>query len=262
MRILILGDIVGRTAREMVIAQLPTLRRQHRLDAIVVNADNASGGFGLKPEHAEALIQAGADAITCGDHVWDQKELRPLLASNPRLVRPINFPSNTPGKGEALVTLANGEKLLVLHALGQVFIQDHLDSPFTALDHALNRYRLGATVQAILVDFHAEATSEKMAMGHFLDGRVSAVVGSHTHVPTADACIRQHGTAYLTDLGMCGNYDSVIGFDVAAPLTIFTQKIRKTRLLPANDGPATLRGAIIETERKTGLAKTIEPFSL
>jgi metallophosphoesterase (TIGR00282 family) len=262
MRILILGDIVGRSGRDAVVAALPDLRVSHKLDAIIVNADNAAAGFGATPEIVTALLAAGADVITGGDHVWDQKELRPTLAQEPRLLRPMNFPPTAPGRGVGLYTLPDDRKLLVMHPLGQVFIQDKLDCPFAAVDKELQRYRLGSpAVQAIVVDFHAEATSEKMAMGVYLDGRVSAVVGTHTHVPTADARLLPKGTAYMTDLGMCGDYDSVIGFESAAPLAIFTQKIRKTRMTPALKD-ASLCGAIIETDDRTGLAKTITPIKI
>ncbi len=263
MKLAIFGDIVGGAGREYLIAQLPAFRAAYKPDAIIVNADNASGGFGLQPPHAEALLAAGADVLACGDHVWDQKALTPMLDQNPRLLRPMNYPGNVPGRGHVELKLADGRKLLVLHPLGQVFIKDNLNCPFQAVDTLLKGYRLGTTVQAIVVDFHAEATSEKMAMGQFLDGRVSAVVGSHTHVPTDDACIMPKGTAYQTDLGMCGVYQpSVIGFEPDAPLEQFTRKFRKIRLTPQKNAAPTLRGLWIETDDRTGLASSVRMIKI
>ncbi|MBI1275355.1 metallophosphoesterase [bacterium] len=261
MKILTAGDVVGRRGREAVLEWVPKLRAEHKLDCVIVNVDNASGGFGVTPKECDDFFAAGCDILTGGDHVWDQKDLRPYLNSQPKLLRPLNYPDGTPGRGEYLLTLPNGKKVLVLHALGQVFLQDYLDSPFDALETALQKHRLGNSAQAIIVDFHAEATSEKMAMGHFLDGRVSAVVGGHTHVPTADATILKGGTAYQTDLGMCGDYDSVIGFRKDEPLQMFTRKMRKVRMEPAM-GRGTFCGAIIETDDKTGLAKSILSLKL
>jgi metallophosphoesterase (TIGR00282 family) len=257
MKILMLGDIMGRAGRTAVLEQLPTLRKNHKLDVVIANADNASGGFGVTPKHAMALLEAGADVVTCGDHVWDQKDLRSTLADQGRILRPMNYPAKAAGKGIAEWTLTDGRKVVVLHPLGQVFIKDNVDCPFAAVDEALARYRLGATVQAILVDFHAEATSEKCAMGLYLDGRVSVVAGSHTHIPTSDERILPKGTAYQTDMGMCGDYTSVIGFDPEAPMEAFTQKMRKSRMTPAMDEP-TISGLFVQTDDRTGLAKRVK----
>lgn len=259
MRILILGDVVGRSGRQAVLDHVPALRKELKLDAVIVDADNAAGGFGVSPDIAKEFLASGVDVLTGGDHIWDQKDAFSFIGSEPRLLRPINFPASVPGAGAYLLNLPNSKKLLVLHALGQVFHKEHLDCPFAALDAALKRYSLGVTVTAIVVDFHAEATSEKMAMGRFLDGRVSAVVGSHTHVPTNDARILKGGTAYQTDMGMCGDYDSVIGFKEEAPMSAFLQKMRRIRMEPAEE-QATLSGCFIETDDKTGLAKTITPI--
>lgn len=259
MRILILGDVVGRTGRQAVLDHVPALRKELKLDAVVVDADNAAGGFGVSAEVAKEFLANGIDVLTGGDHIWDQKETYSYITTEPRLLRPINFPPAVPGAGAYLLKLPNQKSLLVLHALGQVFHKENLDCPFAALDVALKRYSLGATVSAIVVDFHAEATSEKMAMGRFLDGRVSAVVGSHTHVPTNDARILKGGTAYQTDLGMCGDYDSVIGFKDEAPMASFLNKMRRIRMEPG-DSEATLSGCYIETDDKTGLAKEIRPI--
>lgn len=257
MRILMLGDVVGRAGRMAVIEQLPVMRREMKLDFIMVNADNAAGGFGSTPDCCESLFKAGADVITGGDHVWDQKDLRPYISTQKKLLRPVNFPASAPGYGTYLTTLADGRKILTIHLLGQIFMPDHLDCPFAAIDRIMAEHRLGANqLAAIIVDFHAEATSEKMAMGVYLDGRVSAVAGSHTHVPTADQRILPKGTAYQTDMGMCGDYDSVIGFEAAQPLEIFTRKIRKVRMVPAQK-TATVAGLFIETDDASGLAKKV-----
>lgn len=262
MKILFLGDVVGRSGRDAVAKHLPQLRKIHALDFVVVNGENAAGGFGMTPEIYQAFLDAGADAVTAGDHVWDQKSLIPRLGQEKRLLRPHNFPETAPGCGLGEYALPHGKTVIVLHLLGQVFIHTPLDCPFAAAEKALAPYRLGHNAQAILVDFHAEATSEKCAMGHFLDGRVSLVVGSHTHIPTADAHLLPGGTAYQTDAGMCGDYNSIIGFDPAAPLEQFTRKIRpQQRKAPAN-GEATLCGTLVETDDKTGLATSIAPLRI
>lgn len=253
MRLLFLGDIVGRSGRDAVVENLPKLRAGHRLDFIAVSGDNAAGGFGITPQICKDLFEAGADVITGGDHIWDQKEIVPYLSTEKRLLRPQNFPERTPGRGHNLYSLADGRKILVLHLLGQVFMRDHVQCPFATADQVLSTIRLGAGASAVLVDMHCEATSEKMAMGKYLDGRVSLVTGSHTHVPTHDARILPGGTAYQTDAGMCGDYDSVIGFDPSGPMERFLTKIPKTRMEPAS-GPATLCGTLVETDDKTGLA--------
>lgn len=260
MRILFLGDTVGRTGRDAAVAALPRLRGQLRIDLAVINAENASHGFGLAPEMAEALFGAGADVITLGNHAWDRKEIIPYIAREKRLLRPLNFPPGTPGQGAALVTLADGRKFLAAQAMGRLFM-DPLDCPFRGTEEILARHRLGVTVQAIWLDIHAEATSEKMAYAHAFDGRVSAVTGTHTHVPTADAQILPGGTAYQTDLGMCGDYDSVIGMQKSGAVGRFIRKLPTDRLAPA-EGPATLCGALVETDDATGLARRIQPLRL
>lgn len=261
MKILFLGDVVGRSGRDAVVRNLPNLRREMGLDVVIVNGDNAAGGFGITPQIAKDFFACGVDVVTGGDHIWDQqKEIIPYLAQEKRLLRPENFPVKTVGNGNYLLTLADGRKLLVLHLLGQVFHKEHTRCPFATADEILEKYRLGAN-QAILVDFHAEATSEKMAMGKYLDGRVSVVVGSHTHVPTNDARILPKGTAYQTDAGMCGDYDSVIGFEASGPLERFLTKISKVKM-EAAQGPATLCGLFAEIDDKTGLAKECKAFKL
>jgi 2',3'-cyclic-nucleotide 2'-phosphodiesterase len=258
MRILFLGDIVGRVGRDAVAAALPELRRRLRLDLAIVNAENASHGFGLAPEMARTLFEAGADVLTLGNHAWDRREIIPFIATEKRLIRPINFPPATPGAGSVLLTLADGRRALVLNAMGRLFMEA-LDCPFRATEDLLTRHKLGATVQAIVCDFHAEATSEKAAYAHSFDGRLSLVVGTHTHVPTADHQILPGGTGFMTDAGMCGPYDGVIGMGKQPAIERFWKKMPGERLQPA-EGPATLSGVFLETDDTTGLARNIAPL--
>jgi metallophosphoesterase (TIGR00282 family) len=260
MKILFCGDVIGRSGRDVVKRLVPQLRREHALDAVIVNVDNAAGGFGIHGDALRDFKNCGIDVMTGGDHVFDQKDAPGLLGQEQRLLRPHNFPPGVPGSGCRTYTLENGKKLTVLHLLGQVFHKEYLDSPFTCAQAALKENILGSTCDALVVDMHAEATSEKMAMGHFLDGKVSLVVGSHTHVPTADARILPQGTAYQTDAGMCGDYNSIIGFEPTGPMQQFLHKYRKIRMEPAS-GPGTLCGVIVELAA-SGLAQTITPIQL
>jgi len=260
MKVLFFGDVVGRLARETLCDKLPQLRQRFEPDFIAVNAENSAGGFGVTPQICHQLIEAGTHCITTGDHVWDQDTLAAELEKNPALVRAANFPPRTPGRGIQRFQTAQGQTVVVLHLMGQVFMKEHLDSPFTAADKALEPYTLGKNCQAILVDIHGEATSEKMAMAHYLDGRVSLVVGTHTHIPTNDAQILEGGTAYQTDLGMCGDYNSVIGFKKEAPLKQFLYK-RRGRMSPAMS-ETTLCGVMAKIDTQTGHALSIEPFKV
>jgi metallophosphoesterase (TIGR00282 family) len=260
MRILFLGDTVGRTGRDAAVAALPKLRERLRIDLAVINAENASHGFGLAPDMAEALFGAGADVITLGNHAWDRKEIVPYIANHPRLIRPMNFPPGTPGAGCAMVELADGRKALVASAMGRLYM-DPLDCPFRAMAGEMAKHRLGASVQAILVDFHAEATSEKWAFAHLFDGQVSVVVGTHTHCPSADHTILAGGTAFQSDAGMCGDYDSVIGMDKTIATARFLKKLPGEKLHPA-DGEATVCGLYVETDDATGLATRVEPVRM
>jgi metallophosphoesterase (TIGR00282 family) len=257
MRLLFCGDIVGRSGRDVVLEHVPRLRRELALDFVVVNGENAAAGFGITEKICNELYAAGIDAISTGNHVWDQRETMAFIDRHPRLLRPINFPHGTPGRGANLFTTANGRKVFVVNVMGRLFM-DALDDPFAAVERELAPQRLGATADAIIVDVHAEATSEKMAMGHVCDGRVSLVVGSHSHVPTADHQVLPKGTAYQTDAGMCGDYDSVIGMDKALPIQRFTRKLPTERLQAAM-GPGTLCAVFVETEDKTGLARRVSP---
>jgi len=256
MKILFLGDVMGRSGRAAIVERLPSLRAEWGLDFVVVNGENASSGVGLTPEHAKLILQAGADCITLGDHAFDQKEMLSFIEQEPRIIRPINFSKVAPGKGFRVFTATQGRKVLVAQILGQVFMKRPFDDPFSAIEGVLKSHTLGAAVQAALVDIHAEATSEKMAMGHWCDGQASLVVGTHTHVPTGDAMILPGGTAYLTDAGMCGDYDSVIGMEKLEPIRRFITGMPKARFEPAN-GPATLSGVYVETDDRTGKALTV-----
>mgnify|MGYP003407322028 FL=1 len=256
MKLLFLGDVMGRSGRAAVVARLPTLRTAWALDFVVVNGENATGGLGLSPEHAKALLGAGADCITLGDHAFDQKEMTSFIESEPRIIRPLNYARAAPGRGARVFDARGGRKVLVAQALGRVFMKQPFDDPFSAVDQVLKTYPLGGAVQAAVIDMHAEATSEKMGMGHWCDGRASLVVGTHTHVPTADAQILTGGTAYHSDAGMCGDYDSVIGMDKLEPLRRFLTGMAKDRFTPAA-GEATLCGTLVETDDRTGLARSV-----
>lgn len=235
---------------------LPRLRQEWRLDFVVVNGENATGGMGLSGDHAHGLLEAGADCVTLGDHAFDQKDMLRFIDSDPRVLRPLNFAKAAPGRGHRVFQDARGRKVLVAQALGQVFMKRPFDDPFSAVDAVLRAHPLGGAVQAAIVEIHCEATSEKMGMGHFCKGRASLVVGTHTHVPTADAQIMPGGTAYQTDAGMCGDYLSVIGMDPDEPLRRFVTGMGKGRFSPAMD-EATLSGVYVETDDATGTATRI-----
>lgn len=260
MRIVFLGDIVGRCGREVVIQELPSLRKKLSLDQVVVNAENASHGFGLSPSIAQELFKAGVDVITLGNHSWDRKDLIPYIVQEPRIVRPLNYPKVAPGLGYYISKTANQQKILVINVLGRLFMEP-LDDPFCLIDRLIQNYQLGRDVDAILIDIHAEATSEKMALAYYLDGRVSVVVGTHTHVPTADYRILPDGTAYQTDAGMCGDYNSVIGMQKEAAINRFVTKMPGHRFHPA-EGSATLCGLFIELDDETGLASKVAPLRM
>jgi 2',3'-cyclic-nucleotide 2'-phosphodiesterase len=260
MRLLFCGDVMGRSGREVVIANLPELRRKLALDFVAINGENAAGGYGITEKICGEFYAAGVDCITTGNHVWDQRETIGFIDRDQRLLRPLNFPKATPGRGAATFTTRTGKKVLVANVMTRLFM-DPLDDPFAALEALFAQHRLGATAQAILVDIHGEATSEKMALGHVCDGRASLAVGSHSHVPTADYQILPKGTAYQTDAGMCGDYDSVIGMKKENAILRFVRKIPGERLAPA-EGPGTLCATFVETDDATGLARKIAPLRL
>ena len=260
MRILFLGDVVGRSGRVGVLDTLPKLRERYAADFVVVNGENAAGGFGITEAIVTELLDAGADVITTGNHIWDQREALVFIERYDRLLRPINFPQGTPGKGAGLFKAANGADVLVVNAMGRVFMTD-LDDPFRAVEQELEACGLKSGADAILIDFHAEATSEKEALAHFVDGRATAVIGTHTHVPTADEQVLTGGTAYISDAGMCGDFDSILGMDKEEPINRFLTKIASRRFSPSK-GKATVCGVGIEVDDATGLARAIAPVRL
>jgi metallophosphoesterase (TIGR00282 family) len=254
MNILVIGDIVGAPGRRAVLEHLPVLRAQHRLDLVIANVENIADGAGVTPESAEALLAAGVDLLTSGNHIWDKSEAFDYIARQPRLLRPHNYPEGTPGRGWTVVEAANGCRVGVLNLLGNVYMHPHLDCPFRCADRVLGAKP--SDLHVVLVDFHAEATSEKTALGWYLDGRVSAIVGTHTHIPTADERVLPRGTAYITDIGMCGCYDSVIGMDIQKSLRRFVHK------LPARfdvaEGPGTLCAVLLDVDETSGRCRSIE----
>ncbi len=260
MRLLFLGDVVGRSGRKAVSEGLPGLIKRYKLDFVVVNGENAAGGFGITEVICQDFLDAGADVVTLGNHAFDQREALVFIERQERLVRPLNFPKGTPGKGVGLFKARNGAEVLVMNALGRVFMLE-LDCPFRAIESEVVACPLGAGADVIFVDFHAEATSEKQAMGVFLDGRVSVVVGTHTHSPTADQRILPSGTAYMTDAGMCGDYNSVLGMETDEPVNRFLTRIPRGRFEPAL-GEATLSGLAVEVDDKTGLATRVAAVRL
>jgi 2',3'-cyclic-nucleotide 2'-phosphodiesterase len=255
MRILFVGDIVGRSGRSVIAERLPGLIRDWKLDFVAINGENAAGGFGITEAIYNDLIEAGADAITLGNHAWDQKEALVFIERAPRLIRPVNYPAGTPGRGSALIESKKGGRVLVVNAMGRVFM-DPLDDPFAAVDRELAACALRSGADAVVVDMHAETTSEKQSMGFFCDGRASIVVGTHTHAPTADQRILPGGTAFVSDVGMTGDYDSVIGMTKDEPLQRFLRRIPSSRFETAS-GPATLSGLAVETDPATGLATRV-----
>jgi metallophosphoesterase (TIGR00282 family) len=253
MRILFIGDVVGKPGRRAVATLVPRLRKERDIDFVIANGENSAHGAGLTASTVDALLTSGVDVITSGDHVWDQKEVYDVIEREPRLLRPLNFPASAPGKGSTVVRLDGLPPVGVLNLIGRVFMPN-TDCPFRAAEAEVAR--LLTQTKVIIVDLHAEATSEKIAMGRFLDGRVSAVIGTHTHVATADEQILPKGTAYLSDAGMCGPHDSVLGRDVGAVLQRFlTQMPQKMEVA---EGDVALCGAIVDVDETTGRARSIE----
>lgn len=253
MRLLFVGDVVGRSGRAIVSERLPRLVADWKLDLVVINGENAAGGFGITEAILQELLDVGADAVTLGNHAFDQKEALVFIERHERLLRPINYPPGTPGRGAGLFKAANGADVLVINVLGLIFMPE-LDCPFRAVEREVEACGLKRGADVILVDFHAEATSEKQAMGYFLDGRASCVVGTHTHAPTADERVLPRGTAFISDIGMCGDYESVLGMDPSEPLNRFLTKIPRARFEPAT-GPATISGLAVDIDDSTGLAR-------
>lgn len=261
MRLLFLGDMVGRTGRMAVWDRLPGLVADFGLDFVIVNGENAAGGFGITEDIFLATIDAGADVVTTGNHAFDQREALVFADRHDQFLRPANYPAGTPGRGSVLATARNGARVLVANVMGRVFMHPDLDDPFKAAEKILEACPLGEQADAVVFDFHAEATSEKQCFGHYVDGRASFVVGTHTHVPTADCQILVGGTAYMSDAGMCGDYDSSLGIDKEEPLNRFVSKVPKGRFEAAS-GPATICGVGVEISDRTGLAERIAPLRL
>ncbi len=257
MRILFIGDVVGRSGRDAIAEHLPKAIADWTIDLTVVNGENAAGGFGITEDIYHEFIEAGADVVTLGNHTWSRKEALVFIERAPRLIRPLNYMPGTPGRGTALVDTRTGKRALVINALGRLFMEP-VDDPFGPLDREIEACPLRQAADAIVVDFHCEATSEKLGAGYFCDGRVSLVVGTHTHVPTADHQILPGGTAYITDAGMTGDYDSVIGMQKDEPLRRFTTGIPGGRFEPAT-GVGTMCGVAVETDDSTGLAVKVAP---
>ncbi|MFB3134530.1 MAG: YmdB family metallophosphoesterase [Rhodospirillales bacterium] len=260
MKVLFCGDVVGKAGRNAILDNIPNLRERLGLDFVIVNGENAAHGFGITEGICKAFYEVGVDVVTTGNHVWAQRAIIDYIDGDPRLLRPLNYPEGTPGRGVNVFDAPDGRRVMVIHPMGRLFM-DALDDPFVAVEGALANHRLGASVDCIIVDIHAEATSEKMAMGHTLDGRVSMVVGSHSHVPTADTQILPGGTAYQSDAGMCGDFDSVIGMIKETAVARFTQKLPTARLEPA-EGEPTLCAVYLETDEKTGLARHVSPLRI
>lgn len=260
MKIIYCGDVVGRAGRDAVLKNLNFLRSEYKADVIAVNVENAAHGFGATPQICKEMFAHGADALVMGNHTWDKREIVPYLDECKAIVRPLNYPAGLPGRGSCEIELPNGKKILIMQLLGRLFMEA-VDCPAAAADKLLAQYRLGGNISAILVDIHAEATSEKLSVGYYLDGRVSVVAGTHTHVPTADERILPNGTAYITDVGMCGDYNSVLGFDIKAPISRLLRKFNGDRLTPAN-GNGTLFAIFVETDDKTGLATKIKQIKI
>jgi metallophosphoesterase (TIGR00282 family) len=260
MRILFIGDIVGRSGRAALLQRLPGLVRDWQLDFVGVNGENAAGGFGITETIYNEMLEAGADVVTGGNHSWDQREALVFIERAPKLLRPANFPPGTPGRGTALIETKKGARVLVVNVMGRIFM-DALDDPFAIVERELSACTLKREADAIVVDIHCEATSEKQAMGHFCDGRASLVLGTHTHAPTADHQVLPGGTGFISDVGMTGDYDSVIGMQKEEPINRFLRKIPGSRFEPAT-GAATLCAVAVETDDKTGLARRIAPVRL
>jgi metallophosphoesterase (TIGR00282 family) len=252
---------MGRSGRDGLAAHMPALKQKFNPDAIIVNAENAASGAGITIKIAEEIFAMGAVCLTSGNHVWAQRELLTAIGNEPRILRPLNYPEGTPGRGFYLHTLPGGRKLLIVNPMARTFMEPVLDDPFAALEKLLTQYKIGPQLQ-IFVDFHGEATSEKMAFGHVFDGRVSAVIGTHTHVPTADEQILPHGTAYISDVGMCGDYDSIVGIKKEAAIWRFTRKTPPVERKSPAEGPATVCGALVTTDDVTGLAVDIVPIRI
>lgn len=260
MKILYCGDIVARSGRDVVLENLSGLKNTYKPDVVMLNVENAAHGFGVTPGICREFLAHGADILITGNHFLNQRDIVPFLNECKVIVRPANIPAENPGRGHIIYELADGRRILVIQVLGRLFMEA-VDCPVQAVDAVLQNYTLGRNIDAVFVDIHAEATSEKLSLGYYLDGRVSCVAGTHTHVPTSDARVLPQGTAYITDVGMCGNYNSVLGFDPVAPINRLRRRYTEDRLTPAA-GQGTIYAILVETDDATGLAKSIEQIKI
>ena len=258
MKILVCGDIVGRSGREVIENFLPELVSENDINFVIVNGENSASGFGITKKICEQLFDLGVDVITSGNHIWDQKEIIFFIENEKRLIRPCNYPKQTPGRGFGVYKTKDGNLVSVINVMCRLFM-DNIDDPFRKLDDVIEQIKMEHGKHAIIVDVHGESTSEKMAIGHYLDGKVTAILGTHTHVPTADLQILKKGTFYQTDLGMCGDYDSVIGMKKEVCIQKFTKKFIKTRLEPAS-GEGTLCGTIINVDNEMKVSEFKQIF--
>ena len=257
MKIIFIGDVVGRIGREALDEYIPEIKKTFTPDIIIVNAENAASGYGLTKKISEEIFSLGVNVITLGNHSWDQKEMLSYIEQNNKIIRPLNYPKGVPGSGDVIIDLKNGKKILVIQVMLRLFMNIPLDDPFNSINNRLKSETLGKTVDAIFVDMHGEASSEKNSFGHFLDGRVTGVIGSHTHIPSADGRILKNNTAYLSDAGMTGDYESVIGMQKEGPLNLFLKGYRLDGRFKVAEEKAILCGAYIESDDNTGLAKKI-----
>ena len=262
MRIIFIGDIVGKEARETLIKKIPDIKSRYNSDVIIANAENSASGYGLTKKISVQLLEAGVDVITLGNHAWDQKEMLSYIEECPKIIRALNYPNGVPGQGEYKIELEDGRTIIIIQVLLRLFMGLSLDDPFSIIEKRLKKEFLGSSCNAILIDMHGETTSEKNAFGHFVDGKVSAVLGTHTHIPTSDARILDNGTAYQTDVGMTGDYNSVIGMDKDNPIHLFTKGYRLDGRFVCATGEGKLSGSYIESDDKSGLALKIEAFQL
>ena len=262
MKIIFIGDIVGKSGREAISKNIHKIKETYKPDVIIVNAENAASGYGLTKKISLDLFSLGIDVITLGNHAWDQREMLSYIEECPNIVRALNYPPGVPGKGSYKVILEDGRSLIVIQVMLRLFMGISLDDPFRIIQDLLKKEFLGSTSNGILVDMHGEATSEKNAFGHYVDGQVTAVLGTHTHIPTADIKIMDNGTAYQTDVGMTGDYNSVIGMNKDNPIHGFIKGYRSEGRFTTAEGKGRVCGSFIESDDNTGLAKNIEAFQL
>jgi len=262
MKIVFIGDIVGKAGRDAVAKNISIIKNKYSPDVIIANAENAASGYGLTKKIALELFKLEIDILTLGNHAWDQKEMLSYIEESPNIIRALNFPKAVPGKGDYKLELNDGRILIVMQVMLRLFMGVSLDDPFASINEKLKSNFLGTSCNAIIVDMHGETTSEKNAMGHYVDGKITAILGTHTHIPTADTKILDNGTAYQTDVGMSGDYNSVIGMDKENPIHYFTKGYRtEGRFIPAK-GIGKVCGTYIESDDSSGLAKNIEAFQI